>query len=513
MSLYHCRRKKSATVKALNRKRKYKLSKQRRNVDGENDKNAREIQPTTLGSPQQQSVDYAKFIPSLTADWSMNLAPDHNHVIKKEPPCVTTGLPQQQSIDGTLSIPSVNHADGNMNSQLDHNSVMTQPGHNNVTTQPDHNYVMSQVSQKLLEKFPTLGLDMLTYISPKTPGYVQVQQQPANYIQSIPSVITDAPQKRTGSESSSPKPNSDWLSTTPSRTYQYTPNTRRAQQNSRLHLSNHERITMNKSTPLHRDQPHQGRSLLRNKQQSTSKTHHNLIPDNHSNWYPNDNVSLYAPQADQQTPYAQLNAYSLSKRLDTTAQSKFEENYTHKTMHSRSNVLFNYHPLTTQSTTSINKNRSHLTEQPNAIPTSNYQLHNMHAQTEENPLFIPALNLPEEDGRPYTFEMPLVHDSAVAQFKPPALILPDEDAGTYTFEMPPVVDSDVARVQAPALNLPDEDAGSRVLARISKTPVQKSNSKNSAHPYLATQPFQILIPTTFHSLLSQKGQFTLEPLS
>ena len=43
----------------------------------------------------------------------------------------------------------------------------------------------------------------------------------------------------------------------------------------------------------------------------------------------------------------------------------------------------------------------------------------------------------------------------------------------------------------------------RVLARILKKLVQNSNSKYSAHPDLATQLLQILIPTTFYSLLCQ----------
>ena len=42
------------------------------------------------------------------------------------------------------------------------------------------------------------------------------------------------------------------------------------------------------------------------------------------------------------------------------------------------------------------------------------------------------------------------------------------------------------------------------IARISKMPVQKSNSKISASPDLATYLLQILIPTTFNSLLCQK---------
>ena len=49
----------------------------------------------------------------------------------------------------------------------------------------------------------------------------------------------------------------------------------------------------------------------------------------------------------------------------------------------------------------------------------------------------------------------------------------------------------------------------RVLARISKMPVQNSIFKISAHPDLATNLLTILIPATFNSLLCQKGQFTL----
>ena len=52
-------------------------------------------------------------------------------------------------------------------------------------------------------------------------------------------------------------------------------------------------------------------------------------------------------------------------------------------------------------------------------------------------------------------------------------------------------------------------SSSRVIARILKMPVQKSNSKISARPDLATYLLQILIPTTFNSLLCQQGQFAL----
>ena len=48
---------------------------------------------------------------------------------------------------------------------------------------------------------------------------------------------------------------------------------------------------------------------------------------------------------------------------------------------------------------------------------------------------------------------------------------------------------------------------SRVLARISKMPVQNSNFNIFARPDLATQLLQILIPTSFNSLLCQKGHF------
>ena len=50
----------------------------------------------------------------------------------------------------------------------------------------------------------------------------------------------------------------------------------------------------------------------------------------------------------------------------------------------------------------------------------------------------------------------------------------------------------------------------RVLARISKMPVQNSNLKIFAHPDLVTNLLQILIPATFNSLVCQKGQFTLQ---
>ena len=39
---------------------------------------------------------------------------------------------------------------------------------------------------------------------------------------------------------------------------------------------------------------------------------------------------------------------------------------------------------------------------------------------------------------------------------------------------------------------------------------KKSNSKMSAHPDLAANLLQILIPTTFSSPLCQKGQFTVQ---
>ena len=45
----------------------------------------------------------------------------------------------------------------------------------------------------------------------------------------------------------------------------------------------------------------------------------------------------------------------------------------------------------------------------------------------------------------------------------------------------------------------------RVLARISKMPDQNSNSESSAHPNLATNLFQITLPSTYISLLCQKG--------
>ena len=45
----------------------------------------------------------------------------------------------------------------------------------------------------------------------------------------------------------------------------------------------------------------------------------------------------------------------------------------------------------------------------------------------------------------------------------------------------------------------------RVLVRISKMPVQNSNSKMFARPDLATNLLSILIPTRYNSLLCQKG--------
>ena len=51
----------------------------------------------------------------------------------------------------------------------------------------------------------------------------------------------------------------------------------------------------------------------------------------------------------------------------------------------------------------------------------------------------------------------------------------------------------------------------RVLARISKMPVQNSYFKTSAHQDLGANLFQISTPTTFNILLCQKGQFTLQP--
>ena len=50
----------------------------------------------------------------------------------------------------------------------------------------------------------------------------------------------------------------------------------------------------------------------------------------------------------------------------------------------------------------------------------------------------------------------------------------------------------------------------RVLARISKMPVQNSNFKISARPDLAINLLQILIPATANSLICQKEQFTLQ---
>ena len=53
-------------------------------------------------------------------------------------------------------------------------------------------------------------------------------------------------------------------------------------------------------------------------------------------------------------------------------------------------------------------------------------------------------------------------------------------------------------------------ATGRFSVRISKMPVQNSNSKISARSDLATNLLQILIPTIFNSLLCQKEQFILQ---
>ena len=55
-----------------------------------------------------------------------------------------------------------------------------------------------------------------------------------------------------------------------------------------------------------------------------------------------------------------------------------------------------------------------------------------------------------------------------------------------------------------------ESHRNRVLARISKMPVQNSNFKISARPDLATNLLQILISSTINSLVCQKGQFILQ---
>ena len=56
----------------------------------------------------------------------------------------------------------------------------------------------------------------------------------------------------------------------------------------------------------------------------------------------------------------------------------------------------------------------------------------------------------------------------------------------------------------------DGEGVSRVLARISKMPVQISNFRISARPDLATSLLQIPIATTFNKVLCQKGQDTLQ---
>ena len=53
----------------------------------------------------------------------------------------------------------------------------------------------------------------------------------------------------------------------------------------------------------------------------------------------------------------------------------------------------------------------------------------------------------------------------------------------------------------------------RVLARISKMPVQNSSFKISARPDLANNLLQILIPATINSPVCQEGQYTLTAMS
>ena len=62
----------------------------------------------------------------------------------------------------------------------------------------------------------------------------------------------------------------------------------------------------------------------------------------------------------------------------------------------------------------------------------------------------------------------------------------------------------------PPKNIPPPPPPPRVLARISKMPVQNSNFKIFARPDLATYLLQILLPATLNSLVCLKGQFTLQ---
>ena len=59
-------------------------------------------------------------------------------------------------------------------------------------------------------------------------------------------------------------------------------------------------------------------------------------------------------------------------------------------------------------------------------------------------------------------------------------------------------------------HLPNFMDPGRVLAKISKMPVQNSNFNISARPDLATYLIQIPIPATIYSLVCHKGQFTLQ---
>ena len=55
-----------------------------------------------------------------------------------------------------------------------------------------------------------------------------------------------------------------------------------------------------------------------------------------------------------------------------------------------------------------------------------------------------------------------------------------------------------------------DSLAARVLARISKMPVQNSNFNISGGPDFASNILLLLIPASFHSLVYQKGQSTLQ---
>ena len=69
---------------------------------------------------------------------------------------------------------------------------------------------------------------------------------------------------------------------------------------------------------------------------------------------------------------------------------------------------------------------------------------------------------------------------------------------TLALTMLRLVNSELVSFRSHCLTVLDLLAGSRVLVRISKIPVQNSNFKISAHPDIATNLLQILIPCSYN---------------